>query len=75
MNEQLTYARIRMLLSGMFEQPTRRNKSIDIDFDRKVIRYSKEFEVRTVKGRVVLIKEPSTELLTDESLVDMGFGC
>jgi hypothetical protein len=75
MGEQVADARVRMLISGMFEGLTNGNKIADIYFERKIIRYSAEFEMKDMGGGVLLIREPSVELLTEEDLVDMGFGC
>lgn len=47
----------------------------DIYFERKMIRYSGEFEFRDMGGGVLLIKEPYVELISDEELADMCFGC
>ncbi|MCZ7391918.1 MAG: hypothetical protein ABOK23_00360 [Candidatus Methanoperedens sp.] len=74
MNE-LKYASIRMLISSMFEIPANGNKMADICFDRKTIRYRGESEIQAMRGGVILIKEPLVELITDEDLADMGFGC
>lgn len=74
MNE-LKYASIRMLISSMFEIPVNGNKMTDISFDKKTIRYRGESEIMAMKGGVILIKEPLVELITDENLADMGFGC
>ena len=74
MNE-LKYASIRMLIPGMFEIPANRNKITDISFDRKTISYRGESEIRAMRGRVILIKEPLVESITDDDLADMGFGC
>lgn len=72
MGEQVAYARIRML---MFEDLANGNKMADIYFERKMIRYSGEFEFRDMGGGVLLIKEPYVELISDEELADMCFGC
>ncbi|MCZ7395780.1 MAG: hypothetical protein ABOK23_00335 [Candidatus Methanoperedens sp.] len=74
MNE-LKYASIRMLISSMFEIPANGNRMTDICFDRKTIRYREESEIQAMRGGVILIKEPLVELITDEDLADMGFGC
>jgi len=74
MNE-LKYASIRMLISSMFEIPANGNKMTDISFDRKTIRYRGESEIQAMRGGVILIKEPLVESITDDDLVDMGFGC
>ena len=42
---------------------------------KKIIKYSSKFEIRDMGSGVILIKEPSVELMTDEDLADMGFGC
>ncbi len=79
MSEQLAYARVRMLISSMFEGLASGSKLNEISFEislaRKMIRYSREFEIRNMGSGVILIKEPNVELLTDEDLADMGFGC
>ena len=74
MNE-LKYASIRMLISSMFEIPANGNKMTDICFDRKTIRYRGESKIQAMRGGVILIKEPLVESITDDDLVDMGFGC
>ncbi len=75
MNEQSGYASVRMLISSMFEGLANRNSMNDICFERKIIRYRGESEIRALRGGVILIKEPLVELITDETLVEMGFGC
>ena len=42
---------------------------------KRIIKYSSKFEIRDMGSGVILIKEPSVELMTDEDLADMGFGC
>ncbi len=74
MNE-LKCVSIRMLISSMFEIPANGNRMIDICFDRNTIMYRGEAEIRAMRGGVILIKEPPVELITDEDLVDMDFGC
>ncbi len=74
MNE-LKYASVRMLISSMFEGLANRNMLSDICFERKIIRYRGESEIIAMRGGIILIKEPFVELITDETLVDMGFGC
>ncbi|MCZ7355768.1 MAG: hypothetical protein O8C66_02205 [Candidatus Methanoperedens sp.] len=75
MGEQVAYARVRMLISSMFEGLVNGNRMADIYFERKIIRYSAEFELKDMGGGVILIREPPVELLTEGDLVDMGFGC
>ncbi len=72
---ELKYASIRMLISSMFENTANWNKIADVSFDRKTIMYRGEPEIRAMRGGVILVKEPPVELITDEDLVDIGFGC
>ncbi len=74
MSEELGYVRVRMLISSMFDGLTSGNR-FDIYRNTKIIRYSRKFEIRDMGGGVVLIREPSIELMTDEDLVGMEFGC
>jgi hypothetical protein len=41
---------------------------------KRIIKYSSKFEIRDMGSGVILIKEPSIELMTDEDLT-RGFGC
>ena len=75
MSEELGYVRVRMLISGMFDGLVSGNRMIDYYPAKRIIKYSPKFEVRDMGSEVILIKEPSVELMTDEDLADMGFGC
>ncbi|TAN44958.1 MAG: hypothetical protein EPN24_02430 [Candidatus Methanoperedens sp.] len=75
MSEELGYVRVRMLISSMFEGLVSGNRMIDFYPAKRIIKYSRKFEVRDMGSGVILIKEPSVELMTDEDLVCMGFGC
>jgi hypothetical protein len=75
MSEELGYVRLRMLISSMFEGLVSKNRMIDFYPAKRMIKYSHKFEIRDMGGGVILIKEPSVELMTDEDLADMGFGC
>lgn len=74
MSEQ-KYASIRMLISSMSEIPANGNRMTDICFDRETIRYRGETEIKAMRGWVILIREPLVESITEDDLVDMGFGC
>jgi len=75
MSEELGYVRVRMLISSMFEGLVNGNRMIDYYPAKRIIKYSGKFEIRDMGSGVILIKEPSVELMTDEDLADMGFGC
>ncbi len=75
MSEELGYVRVRMLISSMFEGLVSGNRMIDYYPANRIIKYSSKFEIRDMGSGVILIKEPSVELMTDEDLADMGFGC
>ncbi len=75
MSEELGYVRVRMLISSMFDGPVKGNRMVDFYQIKRTIKYSSGFEIRDMGSGVILIKEPSIELITDEDLADMGFGC
>jgi len=62
-------------MSGLLEGLANGNRTPDIWFDRKIIRYSAESEIRAMSGGIILVKEPAPEWMTDENLVYMCFGC
>ena len=75
MSEELGYVRVRMLISSMFEGLVSGNRMIDYYPAKRIIKYSRKFEILDMGSGVILIKEPSIELMTDEDLTVMGFGC
>ncbi len=75
MSEELGYVRVRMLISSMMDGLLTGNRMVDFYPVKRIIKYSSKFDIRDMGGGVILIKEPSVELMTDEDLDDMGFGC
>lgn len=75
MSEELGYVRVRMLISSRMDGLLTGNRMVDFYQVKRIIKYSSKFEVRDMGSGVILIKEPSIELMTDEDLVCMGFGC
>ncbi len=75
MSEELGYVRVRMLISSMFEGLVRGDGMMDYYPAKRMIKYSSKFEIRDMGSGVILIKEPSVELITEKDLADMGFGC
>ncbi len=74
MGEELGYMRVRMHISGAFNNLITGNRIVDI-WNRDTIKYSSKFEIHDMGCGVILIKEPSIELITDRDLTSMGFGC
>ena len=75
MSVELGYIRVRMLISSMFEGLASGNRMIDFYPAKRIIKYSHKFEIYDMGSGVILIKEPSVELMMDNDLVNMGFGC
>ncbi len=75
MSEELGYVRVRMLISSMMDGLVNGNRMVDFYQGKRIIKYSSKFEIRDMGSGVILIKEPSIELMTDEDLTSMGFGC
>lgn len=75
MSEELGYVRVRMLISSMMDGLLDGNRMIDYYPAKRIIKYSRKFEIRDMGSGVILVKEPSVELITDEDLGELGFGC
>lgn len=75
MNEEMGFVRVRMLISSMMDGLLTGNRMVDFYQVKRIVKYSSKFEIRDMGSGVILIKEPSIELMTDEDLVCMGFGC
>lgn len=75
MSAELGYIRVRMLISSMFEGFASGNRMIDFYSSKKIIKYSHKFEIHDMGNGVIMIKEPSVELMMDDDLSNMGFGC
>ena len=75
MSEEMGFVRVRMLIASMMDGLLTGNRMVDFYQNKRIIKYSSTFEIRDMGSGVVLIKEPSIELMTDEDLVCMGFGC
>ncbi len=75
MSEELGYVRVRTLISSMMDGLLDGNRMVDFYQVKRIIKYSSKLEIRDMGSGVILIKEPSIELMTDEDLTCMGFGC
>ena len=75
MSEEMGFVRVRMLISSMMDGLLTGNRMVDFYQVKRIVKYSSKFEIRDMGSGVILIKEPSIELMTDEDLVCMGFGC
>jgi len=75
MSVELGYIRVRMLISSMFEGLASGNRMIDFYPAKRIIKYSHIFEIRDMGNGVILLKEPSVELMMDDDFANMGFGC
>ncbi len=75
MSEELGYVRVRMLISSMMDGLLTGDRMVDFYQVKRIIKYSSKFEIRDMGSGVILIKEPSIELMIDEDLTGMGFGC
>ena len=73
MSEELGYVRVRMLIASMMDGLLTGNRMVDFYQVKRIIKYSSKFEIRDMGSGVILIKEPSIELMTDEDLTSMGF--
>ena len=75
MSEEMGFVRVRMLISSMMAGLLTGNRMVDFYQVKRIVKYSSKFDIRDMGSGVILIKEPSIELMTDEDLVCMGFGC
>ncbi len=75
MSEDFGHIKVRMLISSMFEGLACGNRMIDFYPAKRIIKYSHKFEIHDMGNGVILIKEPSVELMMDNDLINMGFGC
>ena len=75
MSVELGYIRVGMHISSIFEGFVSGNRMIDFYPAKRIIKYSHIFEIRDMGNGVVLLKEPSVELMMDDVFVNMGFGC
>ena len=74
MSVELGYIRVKMLISSMFEGFVSGNRMLDFYPAKRIIKYSHIFDIRDMGNGVILLKEPSIELMMDDDLSNMGFG-
>jgi len=75
MSAELGYIRGKMLILNMFEGLVSGNRMIDFYPAKRIIKYSHKFEIHDMGNGVILIRETSVEMMMDDDLSNMGFGC